>query len=77
MSLVPNWRAVIKHAWSLQLIALAFFFSMAEIALPAFDGVLPIPPRAFAILSGFTTAAAYVARLLAQSKLSETTDAGE
>jgi hypothetical protein len=51
--------------------ALAFLFSALEIFLPALDGVLPIPDRAFAGLSALTAGAAFVARLVAQSSVSE------
>lgn len=78
MELVPHWRRVLKRAWSIRLMALAFLFSALEIVLPAFDGVLPIPPRLFALLSGLVVGAAFVSRLVAQSSLSKgEPDAGQ
>ncbi|WP_062206812.1 hypothetical protein [Aureimonas sp. AU12] len=71
MELVPHWRRVLKRAWSIRLMVLAFVFSALEIFLPALDGVLPIPDRAFAGLSALTAGAAFVARLVAQSSVSE------
>jgi len=75
MTLVANWRAVIRRAWSLRFIALAFLFSLAEVALPAFDGALPIPPRSFALICAFASAGAFVARIVAQNSLPEDDDA--
>ncbi|PSJ60735.1 hypothetical protein [Pseudaminobacter soli (ex Li et al. 2025)] len=70
MRLAPNWRAVLRHAWSVRLIALAALLSGLEVALPFLDGFLPIPTGVFAGLSALTTAAAFIARLVAQSKIS-------
>ena len=50
---------------------------MLEIVLPALDGILPVPPLTFAILSGFATAAAFVSRLVAQRSVSGATDADQ
>jgi len=78
MELVPHWRRVLKRAWSIRFMAAAFVFSALELVLPAFDGTLPIPPRAFALLSGLTAGAAFVSRLVAQSSVSKgDPDAGQ
>lgn len=66
MKLVPNWRRVLSRAWSIRLILLAFLLTVAEVALPLLDGLLPIPPGTFALLSGLATAGAFCARLVAQ-----------
>ncbi|ALN73517.1 hypothetical protein [Aureimonas sp. AU20] len=70
MTLVPNWRRVLSCAWSVRFIIAAFLFSVLEIVLPALDGALPVPPGVFALLSGLTSAAAFVSRLVAQSSVS-------
>lgn len=70
MRLAANWRATLRHAWSVRLIVLAASLSGLEVALPFLDGFLPIPAGVFAGLSALTTAAAFVARLVAQSKIS-------
>lgn len=62
--LLPDWRDVLRRAWSIRWIALAFVLTMAEFALPAFSDAFP--PRVFALLGGLATAAAFVTRLLAQ-----------
>lgn len=71
MRLHDSWRDILRKAWSVRLMALAAVFSGLEVALPFLDGLLPIPAGAFAALSGVTTAAAFVARIVAQRGLSE------
>ena len=68
MRLLDDWKDVLRRAWSIRLMLLAALFSGIEIALPLLDGILPLPRGAFAALSGLTTAAAFVARLLAQKE---------
>lgn len=67
---VADWRRVLFYAWSIRLMVLAAI-------LTAFDNVLPlvipyVPPAVqivLAVLNGFVTLAAIVARLLAQKSL--------
>jgi len=66
MQLVDNWRWVLRRAWSIRLMILAGILSGIEIALPILDGFLDMPRGLFAAGSALTTAAAFVARLLAQ-----------
>lgn len=66
MELVPHWRRVLKHAWSIRLMLLAGLLSGLEVALPLIDGLFDIPQGVFAALSGLTVAAAFVARIVAQ-----------
>lgn len=66
MRLIADWRRVLRRAWSVRLMIVAGILSGVEVALPFLDGALPVPAGAFAALSAFTTAAAFVARLLAQ-----------
>jgi len=70
MKLVSNWRAVLKHAWSVRLLLLAGILSGLEVALPLLDGILPVPPTVFASLSGLCVCMAFIARLVAQQKVS-------
>ncbi len=65
MKLIPNWRDVLRKAWSVRFMVLAFIFTIAEVAFPAL-GVGIFPPGLFALISGFFTAAAFVARTIAQ-----------
>lgn len=70
MRIVANWRAVLKHAWSVRLLLIAAVLSGAEVALPLLDGLLPIPPIVFAAISGLCVAGAFVARFVVQEKVS-------
>ena len=69
MKLIAEWRQVLKRAWSVRLIIAAGLLSGAEVALPLLP--LPIPAGILASLSALTTAAAFVARLLAQKDMTD------
>lgn len=69
MKLVENWRELLRKAWSLRLMLLAAILSGVEIVLPFFSEA--IPRGVFAVLSFFTVAGAFAARLMAQKGLSE------
>lgn len=67
MKPIPDWREVLRKAWSLRLMLLAAVLSALEVALPFFQ---PDLPRGwFALLSGLTVGGAFVARLVAQRNL--------
>ena len=66
MRLIADWRRVLRRAWSIRLMIAAGLLSGVEVALPLLDGFVPVPAGIFAALSALTTAAAFVARLLAQ-----------
>lgn len=66
MRLISDWKDVLRKAWSIRLMLLAGALSGAEIALPLAEGFVDMPRGVFAGLSGLATAAAFVARLLAQ-----------
>lgn len=66
MKLLPDWRRLVVHAWSIRLIVLAGLLSGAEAALPMISDLFP--PRLFALLTMATIAGAFVARLVAQPK---------
>jgi hypothetical protein len=70
MKLVTNWRAVLRHAWSVRLLLLAAVLSGLEAALPLLAPYLPIPDRLFAVLTGLTVGAALFVRFLAQKGVS-------
>lgn len=71
MKLVANWRAVLSKAWSVRLMLLAALLSGLEVTMPLLDGYVDIPPRLFAVLSGLTVAAAFIARIVAQRNISD------
>lgn len=64
MMLVENWRLILRKAWSIRLMLLAGILSGIEVALPFFADAFP--HGVFAMLSGTSVAAAFVARLVAQ-----------
>lgn len=65
--LKDNWRSLVRKAWSVKFMALAFILTMAEVMLPFFSD--SVPPRMFAVLSGLAVAGAFVSRLIAQKDL--------
>ena len=69
MKLAPDWRRVLRRAWSIRLLLLAGGFSAAEVALPFLEP--SIPPGIFAALSGLAAGGAFVARLVAQKGISD------
>lgn len=68
--LVPEWRFILRHAWSIRLILLAGILTGVESVLPFIaPGAVPD-----AVLSGLTlavVASAFVARLLAQRSMGD------
>ena len=70
MKLLSNWRAVLRHAWSVRLMILAALFSGAEIAWPFLEGFVPVPRATFGVISGLLTMAALIARFVAQKPIS-------
>lgn len=72
MSLIPDWRAVLRKAWSARLMIVAATMSGIEIALPFFSDTMP--RGVFAALSFVAVAGAFVARFVAQKGLSNGDD---
>lgn len=70
MTLVANWRRVLRRAWSLRLIGLTAALSALEVGFAAFSDAPPIPRGTFAVLSMVTTFAAAIARVVAQPGIS-------
>ena len=64
MNLKDDWRDVVKKAWSVKFMVVAFVLTMAEVMLPFFSD--SVPPKLFAVLSGLAVAGAFVSRLVAQ-----------
>lgn len=64
IQLLPNWRDVLRRAWSIRLILLAGFLSGLEVVLPYFAE--SIPDGLFALASFLVGNAAFVSRLVAQ-----------
>lgn len=64
MQLIPNWREVISHAWSMRLIAIAAVLEAIEVALPFFSDAFPT--GVFSVVGLLVSVGALVARLIAQ-----------
>lgn len=71
MKLSSDWKRVLQRAWSVRLMIVAALLSGFEVALPLLDNIVEMPRGLFAALSGFTVAAAFVARIVAQKGISE------
>ncbi|OHV23862.1 MULTISPECIES: hypothetical protein [Rhizobium] len=72
--LVSNWRAIIKHAWSVRLMVLALFFIILEpiytfVAATWVSRNLYIQ-LAMSAITGLLAVAAIVARIFVQQKVS-------
>lgn len=67
MRVSDNWQTLIRKAWSVKFMVLAFLLTMAEVMLPFFSDA--VPPRTFALLSGLAVAGAFVSRLIAQKDM--------
>lgn len=71
MKIVSNWQRVVKHAWSIRLIIVAGVLTGLETLVPGLPAYLDISPRLFAAINFAVVSAAFVARLVAQKKVSE------
>ena len=69
MMLIPNWRDVLRWAWSIRLAALAALLSGVEIVLPFFSEA--IPRGIFAVMSFLATVGAFIARFVAQKEITK------
>lgn len=68
MTLHPDWRRLLRYAWSIRLLMLAGVLSGCEVALPLIQPIINIPTGIFAGLSALSTCGAFVARLMAQKE---------
>lgn len=67
MKLTANWRAVLRHAWSVRLILLALVFDGIAAVLSFVE--MPVHPGLPIALGGLATSAALFARVVAQKRL--------
>lgn len=66
MTLHPNWRQILRHAWSVRFLGLAALFDGVNASVPYLDGLLPVPPGMFAALAGLSSVAALISRVVYQ-----------
>ena len=71
MTLAHNWKDILRRAWSVRLMLIAALLSGIEVSFQLWGGGSIIPPGVFAALSGLFTAAAFVARLIAQKGITD------
>lgn len=64
MKLYPNWKEIIRKAWSIRLAMLATVFSLLQVVIPIYADVLP--RDTFAILTAVATVGVIVARIVWQ-----------
>lgn len=72
--LIDDWKIILRKAWSVRLIAVAFALTGIETAFAVFGQPSFIPTGLFAALSGLTSAGAFVARLYAQAPFTKDSD---
>lgn len=64
--LLPDWKDILRRAWSIRLMLIAGLLSGCEAVLPLFTDALPVPRWASSALVAVVIMAAFVTRLLAQ-----------
>lgn len=64
--LLPEWRDILRRAWSIRLMLVAGLLSGCEAVLPLFSDSFPMPRWASSALVAMVIMAAFVTRLLAQ-----------
>lgn len=72
LSLYKNWKTLLKKAWSMRLMAVAGLLTGVEAILPFLTEYVPQSFRGwFAAAAFVVTAAAFMARLVAQKGIDE------
>lgn len=66
MMLLPEWKRILRKAWSFRLALIAAALGGVEMALPLFSDAFP--RHVFMSLSILTTVGAALARIVAQPK---------
>lgn len=67
MTLLDDWKLILKKAWSVRLNVLAGAFSVAEVVLPVYSDAFP--RGTFAILSALTVMGSMWARVVRQKSI--------
>lgn len=70
MKLLPNWRDVLRYAWSVKLIIIACALSAIEAVLPFIPELYMVPRGLFALMTLVTAFSALFARFVAQRSIS-------
>ena len=64
VGLYPNWKQIIRKAWSIRFMTMAAVLSACEVVLPLYEDT--VPKNLFATLSFFFVSAAFISRIVAQ-----------
>ena len=64
IKLYPNWKQIVRKAWSVRFMMMAAILSACEVVLPLYEDT--VPKNLFASLSFFFVTAAFIARIVAQ-----------
>lgn len=64
--LLPDWKRIVRRAWSVRLMLLAGALSGLEVVLPALMEVVPWSRAVSSAVVGLVVMGAFVTRLLAQ-----------
>ena len=67
MRIAPDWRLILRRAWSVRLLVVAVVLSAAEVLLPFVSD--HFPRTVFAVISLLVVCGALVARFVAQKGL--------
>lgn len=69
MMLIPNWKRIVRKAWSIRLMVFAGLLSGCEVILPLYQD--SIPRGIFAVMSMLAIGGGFVARLVAQKDMDD------
>jgi len=67
--LAPDWKLILRKAWSIRLMLLAGILTGCEAVLPLYQDT--IPRGLFAVLSMIAIVGGFIARLLAQKDMGD------
>jgi hypothetical protein len=67
---VPNWRLVLRHAWSVWLDVLGIALTVLQTGVDILAGSPPIAPVKFAVIAMVITLLSLLLRLVRQDKVS-------
>ena len=71
VELTPDWKKLLRYAWSVRLMFFAALLTGLEVALPLFQHRIPIPNGYLALGSGLLTVSAFIMRFVSQKVFKE------
>lgn len=64
----PDWKKLLRHAWSVRLMALSFVFQALEVAMPYLEKIPTIPQGVLATLAVVSLAGGIFSRFVLQKE---------